>query len=250
MQRLQRLNRSPNVRNGLDINPVTRPSVTLYGDTMNLGDPLDADELDIFKAQFATILAAPGSAERNVMLDRLPVYMIALRAIKYDLKGPKFKGLNPEDTEIGFGILRPQFTKHTVGGVSTYRADWTQVFAAAATWTDFLASTAAVPFAVGQDFGLCVTHMKSLVTPRPFFAEVRFVIGRTGILIPGDVRNLVMADTINNIALVPIPSIIARPKTNLYGRALSDAIGTGDCVLGGLVIGLGRALKEEVATWV
>ena len=249
MQRLQRLNRSPNVRGGIDLNPVTRGEVTLYGDTMNLGDPLDQDELDIFKAQFATILAAPGSAERRVMLDRLPVYIIALRAIKLDLKGPKFKGLNPEDTELGFGIIRPQFTKHTVAGVSTYRADWTQVFAAAATWTDFLASTAAVAFAIGEDFGLCITHMKSLVTPKPFFAEVRFVVGRTGILIPGDVRNLSMGDTENNVALVPIPSLIARPKTNLYGRALSDAIGTGDCALGGLVIGLGRALKEETATW-
>ena len=139
MQRLQRLNRTPNLRNGIDINPVTRGEVTLYGDTMNLGDPLDADELDIFKAQFATILAAPGSSERKVMLDRLPVYIIALRAIKLDLKGPKFKGLNPEDTELGFGIIRPQFTYHTVAGVAAYRTDWTQVFAAAATWTDFLA---------------------------------------------------------------------------------------------------------------
>ena len=249
MQRLQRLNRVANTRNGIDLNPVTRPSVTLYGDTMNLGDPLDQDELDLFKAQFATILAAPGSSERRVMLDRLPVYIIALRAIKLDLKGPKFKGLNPEDTELGFGLLRPQFLKHTVGGVSTYRADWTQAFAAAATWTDFLASTAAVAFAIGEDFGLCVTHMKSLVTPKPFFAEVRFVVGRTGILIPGDVRNLSMGDTENNVSLVPIPSLIARPKTNLYGRALSDAIGTGDCALGGLVIGLGRALKEETPTW-
>ena len=245
MQRLQRLNRSPNVRNGVDINPVTRPEVTLYGDTMNLGDPLDQDELDIFKAQFATILAAPGSAERNVMLDRLPVYMIALRAIKYDLKGPKFKGLNPEDTEVGFGILRPQFTRAN----STWRRDWKLVFAAAATWTDWLYNAATNPFSVGQDFGLCITHLKSLVTPSPFFAEVRFEVGRRGILIPGDVRNLVMADTVNNIALVPIPTIIAKPKTTLYARALADSIGTGDCAVGGLVIGLGRALKEETPSW-
>ena len=102
---------------------------------------------------------------------------------------------------------------------------------------------------VGQDFGLCITHLKSLVTPRPFFAEARFEIGRTGILIPVDVRNLVLGDTRNNVALVPIPSIIARPRTTLYGRALSDAIGTGECAVGGLVIGLGRALKEETPTW-
>lgn len=254
MQRLQRLNLSPQIINGIDINPVTRKQVKLYGDTFNLGHPLDPDELDIFKAQFATLLAAPGSEERKLMLDRLPQYVIALRAIKNSLNGVKFAGINPEDTELGFGHIRPQFTH---AGVATYKYTWVVVLAALAAWTDWLFEAAGAPYAVGRDFGLCVTHLKSLVTPNPFISEARFVVGRTGQLIPIDTRALRMADTENNVAIIPIPSMILIPQASFYAQAKSDlaAASTEEVALGGLIIGLGRVLKEAAsaaapATWV
>ena len=54
----------------------------LYRGAFELGDALDDDELKMFKAQFATLLAAPESEERTLMLDRLEAYVIALRASK------------------------------------------------------------------------------------------------------------------------------------------------------------------------
>ncbi len=164
MQRLRNLSLVPTLNAaGVDTNPCTRGEVHLYRETMTLG-PLDDEELEIFKAQFAGLLAAPSSDERKLMLDRLPIYVIALRAIKHELKNIKFRGINPEDTELGFGFIRPMFVR-TAGA---YRTDWLQALTPAfAAWLD----TAGAAFPLGNSFGLCITHLKSLETPVPFMSE-------------------------------------------------------------------------------
>ncbi len=244
MQRLTRLNLNPNVVAGMDLNPATRDEIILYGETYKLGPPMDPDELNIFKAQFAVLLAAPMSDERRLMLDRINVYVMGLRAIKHALNDVKFTGINPEDTELGFGLLRPQFFR----AAAAYKTNW-NITMVAATWTDWFYEGATTAFVVGKDFGFVATHLKSLVTPDPFTDEVRFEVGRRGILIPADTRNLRLSDTENNVPMVPIPSMIAIPKSSFYGRAKSDVGGTDQVAVGGLVYGLGRVLKEETATW-
>lgn len=243
MHRLQTLNLTPRIDPaGKDTNPCTMPIATLYRETLTLG-PLTQGELDIFKAQFGALLAAPGSEERKLMLDRLSAYIFALRAIKHELNDVNFAGLNPEDTEIGFGTIRPQFTK----AAATWKTTWS--IALTTTWADWFYEGALAAYTVGKDFGMVVTHLKSLVTPTPFMAECKFEVGRTGILIPSDVRGLRIGDTENGVSIVPIPTMIMKPKSSFYGRARSDVSGTDEVVLGGLVIGLGRVLKEETPTW-
>lgn len=245
MQRLRNLNLVPTPdASGVDTNPCTRPEVTLYRETMTLG-PLDPEELEVFKAQFGALLAAPSSDERKLMLDRLPVYVIALRAIKHELKNIKFRGINPEDTELGFSFIRPMFVR-TAGA---YRTDWLHALTPAyAAWLD----TAGAAFPLGNSFGMVITHLKSLETPTPFMTECRFEIGRTGILIPFDVRMLLAADTENMTAIVPIPSMIIKPLAGMLARARSDVNGTANIALGGLVFGLGLVLRHEtgaLAAW-
>ncbi|MBA7684907.1 hypothetical protein ES703_93320 [subsurface metagenome] len=77
-------------------------------------------------------------------------------------------------------------------------------------------------------------------------------MGRTGVLIPFDVRMLLAADTENMTAIVPIPSMIVKPEAGLLARARSDINGTDNLALGGLVFGLGRVLRHEtgaLAAW-
>lgn len=243
MQRLQRLNRVARVVGGIDINPVTRPSVDLYGESLSLGNVLSQDELDLFKAQFATLISVPGSEERRIMLDRLSVYIIAIRAIKQSLNGITFKGLNPEDTELGMGLIRPQFTR----AAAAYKTTWSH--AVTTSWADWLYETAGIAYAIGKDFGLCITHVKSLVTPSPFMAEGKFTVGRRGALIPVDTRNLRLGDNENGIAVVTVPTMVLIPRSSLYAKIKGDSAGTDEIGVGGLVIGLGRVLKEETATW-
>jgi len=234
-------------RGGTDTNPCTRVNIKLYSDNLKLC-PLNDDELNIFKAQFSTLLSMPGSDERKIQLDRIEAYIIALRAIKQSLNEVTFAGLNAEDTELGMSLIRPMFT--VAGAVAVplaYKTNWNQ--ALTAVWADWIWNGAGAAMTVGKDFGMVITHLKSLVSPTPFMTECRFEVGRTGILNPSDVRCFIQGDTENNVAIASIPTMILIPKASFYARARSDVNGTDQIALGGLVFGLGRALKEEVPTW-
>lgn len=240
---VERLINRPIKRDEVDVNPVTRKEVKLYSETFKLA-PLDDEELGIFKSQFVTLLAAPGSEERKLMLDRLVAYIVALRAIKQELGGIKFRGLNPEDTELGFGHIRPIFT---YDGAGAARDNWQVVLTNSSTYQLWIGDNITTPYTLGNSFGLVITHLKSFETPNPFMSECRWTVGRTGILIPADVRGLRIGDTENGVSIVPIHTMIAIPKSSLLATARADIAGTDEVGLGGLVIGLGRALKATDA---
>ena len=225
------------------VNPVTAKQIQLYRQTIMLGDALDNDELAIFKAQFVTLLAAPGSEERKLMLDRLDAYIYALRAIKSKLGGIKFTGLNPEDVELGFGPIRPVFTQFAGAVKVTWAVALSQV------WAQWLSAAPGVGYQIGNAFGMCITHLKSYVTPNPFMAEAQFTTSRTGILIPISVRGLRMGDTENAVSIVPIPTLILSPQSTLFAQARSDTVGAVNDEIepAGLVFGLGRVLNATVA---
>ncbi|HUV51591.1 MAG TPA: hypothetical protein VMW64_00775 [Dehalococcoidia bacterium] len=232
-------NTSATWRTPEQLNPVTRKQIKLYNQTYVLGKPLDDDELALFKSQFVTLLAAPGSEERTLMLDRLEAYIVTLRAVKEELGGKKFKGLNPEDTELGFGYIRPVFTQ-VAGAV---KVTWAQPFTVA--WADWFSSAPGIGYLIGLSFGFCATHLKSLLTPTPVLAECQFTISRTGVLIPFDVRSLRVGDTVNGIPIVPMPTLMLLPRDVFYGGGRSDTVAavTDEVQLGGLVFGLGRAIR-------
>ncbi len=246
MQRLMGLDLVPHIgRGGVDINPCTMKSVKLYKETLSLGDPLTEDELALFKDQFATLLAGPGSEERKIQLDRIRTYVVGLRAIKHELGDIAFTGLNPEDTELGFGHITPVFVLEN----STTVAPLTWSKALTSTESAWLYSTGTTGFTLGNSFGLIITHLMGLVTPVPFMAEARFTAGRAGVMIPIDVRALRVADNVNGVAVIPVPTIIAKPKSTLYAEARSDVTGTDEIALRGLAVGLGRALKAQGASY-
>lgn len=235
---------------GRDLNPVTAPDVVLYGDKLSLA-PLDLEELQLFQAQFADLMSMVGSDERKIMLARVDQYVYGLRAVKQKLNNQKFAGVNAGDTEIGMSLIRPQFTAAGAAGPPIpYRLNWNQVMPALGVWADWFFNGAGVPYTLGRDFGMTVTHIKSLLAPAPLLTEARFQVGRTGVLLPVDTRNLLLADTENNIPIIPVPTMILIPGQTFYGRCRSDIAGTDNLPLGGLVFGLGRTLRDEVAVWV
>lgn len=222
---------------------VTEKSITLY-DTQYALAPMEKAELDIFNAQFPTLLGTSGSEERRIQLERVTVFMLGLRAIKYKLDNPAFKGFNPADAELGFGSIRPQFTCIALAG---YKTNWVQALVAA-TWTDFLFTGADTGYQIGRDFGLIVTHLASYVTPTPFISEVHNQIGRTD-LIPTDVRPIKLADNTNGIAYYPLPTMFMMPRDTWWMEIMADVAGDEICAPCGLVVGLGRVLKETAPTW-
>lgn len=246
MQRLTGLNLTPRKgRMEPDVNPCTRADIKLYKETLTLGPPLTSDELNIFKTQFATLLAGPGSEERRIQLDRIGAYVMGLRCIKYELGNMAFAGLNPEDTELGFGLIRPVFLQANVpAAAAVSRTTWAQVYIANAL-IDYIMNGAGGAQRIGESFGLVITHVMSLVTPTPQTVEMSFTAGRTGVMIPFDVRALRVADNVNGVAVVPIPTIISKPKSDLYCQTRCDVVGTDHIAVRGLVVGLGRALNAR-----
>jgi hypothetical protein len=225
-------------------NVVTMSKQSINGLSFELAS-IDAGELAIFKAQFADLMMLPGSDERKIMIDRVQQYLIAMRAIKSALNNPHFTGIYPGDTELGMGFLRPQFTRSN----AAFNLNWSVTLAAANTWQDWLYETAGNAFNVGQDFGFITTHLKSFTSPIPLTTETKFQVGRTQ-FVPLDTRNLQLADSENDIPIEAIPTLILIPKSTFYTRIRGDiSIGAENIALGGLVFGLGRVLKQEVASW-
>ena len=222
---------------------VRAQTITLF-DTQYTLAPMNDNELSIFNAQFPTLFGVPDSEERLIMSARVNIFMYGLRAIKYKLDNPAFKGLNPADNELGFGSIRPQFTCTALAG---YKTNWNQVLVAN-TWTDYFFTGADTGYQIGRDFGLIVTHLASYVSPTPFVSEVHNVIGRTDI-IPTDVRPIKLADNNNGIAYYPLPSMFMMPRDTWWLEIMADNAGTEILQPGGLVVGFGRVLKETAPTW-
>ncbi len=234
----------------LNSHSLVRPNVNLYGEDIALAS-LDQNELNLFKAQFAELMSMIGSDERKIMLNRVEQYVLGLRAIKQALGSVKFMGINAGDTTIGMSLIRPQFMQSNAVagfGVGNCRLNWNQALPALGAWVDWIFNGAGTPMTTGKEFGFVISHIKSLLTPTPIIAEVEFLVGRSPLL-PNDVRQLQAADTENNIAIQPLQTMILIPKASFYARARSDVAGTDNVPFGGLLFGLGRALKEEIPTW-
>jgi len=220
-------------------------SIALYRSDFALA-PLDDEELEIFNSQFPTLLAAPTSITRQIQLQRIDAYMTAIRAIKQALNGIAFRGLNPQDTELGFQPIRPQFTHDPTTVV--YRVNWVEPAVVAAAWTPFIGDGVATPYALPREFGIVVTHLTSLVTPTPLISEMQTNMGRIN-LVPINLRDMAIGDNLNGVAVYPIPTMILLPDDNWYMQVMSDVGGNLEVQPGGLVIGLGRRLNEVVAAW-
>ena len=157
-------------------NPLTMETASIYGETYDLGPPLDSYELDLFKAQFMALLPEPGSEERRLMLNRVEQYILALRAIKTKLNGPGFSGLSPEDTKLGFGLIRPVFTK--LGKIKAIQVS-----------IDGKPSPR-IPF------GMCITHLKWAYGKQTLIVPISTIIltpGRDTVYLTQSLLNIVVA---------------------------------------------------------
>jgi hypothetical protein len=217
----------------------------LLGATYNLGKPLDGEELTYFNAQFPQLVAgSPTSVERSLMFQRAGTYLRCIRATKEELNGGAFRGINPQDTEIGFGLLRPQFTQ--LAGV--YKPNWNSGALLANAWSNFASNAAGVGYVLPNTFGVVISHAVSEAPVTPLVSEIKGDVGR-GDIIPFDLRPLLAADNNTLTPIFPIPTLFAPPNGTLWVRVKFDLPGADVVRLGGLVIGRGRVLNELVPAW-
>jgi hypothetical protein len=207
---------------------------------------LDEEEQAIFEDNFNKLLGTTDSQVRKIFEERADTILAGLMAIKEKLERRKFRGMNPGDMEIGMAIIRPGFTIYN----SNIRTDWNVNLTGMGTWDRFLDESAAGGFILSEDFGLIITHLVSQVTPDPLVRAVHFKIGRID-LIPEEVSDILLGDNLNGVAIYPVPTKLVLPEDQLQVKVEGHA-GSEYLKIGGLVVGLGRLLKDEdlvAAAW-
>lgn len=225
------------------LSALTKKEISMYGLKYTLA-ALDADEQEIFEDNFNKLLATTDSQVRRIFEERVDTIVAGVMAIKEKLNSRKFRGMNPGDSEIGMGFIRPEFVK--VNNAIIH--NWNVALTGMGTWDRWLDSAAGSGFSLSEDHGLILTHLVSQVTPVPFVRAVHFQIGRAD-LIPEDVGDIILGDNENGVAVFPIPTKIVLPEDELL-TTITGETGTEYLKLGGLVIGLGKLLKAELpAGW-
>jgi hypothetical protein len=221
----------------------------LYGKKYELA-PLDAIEMAYFDSQLQTLFGTVDSIERQLIMERRELILLAVRAVKQSISShPTFRGIYAGDTELGFSPIRPVHTKRG-DGVGAMRDTWDHAVSAE-TWADWLASsTANTGYLLDKRMGQIILYLKSYVSPTPFASEVQFSIGRTKFL-PYDFRSIRLGDNKHNVSLYPLPTMFVMPSTDeLFADLFADVAGTENLALGGLSIGLGAFLKNTTSvTW-
>lgn len=217
--------------------------VNLYGTDFKLAE-LDDNEQEVFDSQYKTLIGTTDSVERLILEERRATVINGIRAIKYDLDDPAFAGLNPSDSELGFGFIRPTHVKVTGTQLTAWGTSVTT------SWAQWLGSaTAGTGYAISADAGMVLLYLKSLTSPQPFLSAINLKIGRTQ-LVPIDVRSLQIGDNVNGVAIYPIPTIYAIARQELLIRIIADVAGTDYIVPGGFTVALGKFLKSETATFI
>jgi len=220
------------------LSALAKKEISMYGLKYNLA-PLDAEEQAILEDNFNKLLGTTDSQVRRIFEERADTIVAGIMAIKDKLNRRKFRGMNPGDSEIGIGFIRPGYTKSN----NVIRPNWNVALTGMNTWDRWLDSAATAGYALPEDFGLIITHLASEVTPTPFVRTAHFIIGRAD-LIPEDVSDIILGDNDNGVAVYPIPTKIVLPEDELRVR-LEGATGAEILRLGGLVVGLGRFIKTE-----
>lgn len=230
------------------LSSLAKKELSLYGQKFSLAS-LDDEEQAILEDNFNKLLSTTDSQVRRIFEERADTIVAGIMAIKEKLNRRKFRGMNPGDAEIGFGFIRPGYTRTGGNTTGSERTNWSVTFAAIGTWVAYLDGLNATTFfRMSEDHGLIITHLVSQVSPNPFVREVHFQIGRVD-LIPEDVSDILIGDNANQVAVFPIPTKIVLPSDELLVTANGEA-GTEHLKLGGMVVGLGRLLKLETPTWV
>lgn len=225
-----------------------KKEISLYGQKFTMA-PLDAEEQSILEDNWNKLLGTTDSQVRRIFEERADTIVAGIMAIKEKLENRKFRGMNPGDAEIGFGFIRPHFTRLNADAAGAERDDWRVTYAVIGTWVNYLSGGAVIPtpFTLSEDHGFIITHLVSQESPSPFTREVQFRIGRVT-LIPEDVSDLLIGDNLNGVSVFPIPTKFVLPEDELAVTANGEP-GTDHLKLGGLVVGMGRLLKATNPTW-
>jgi len=231
--------------------------IELFGSSYELAD-MGEDEINYFDVGFDIFLGTTDSVLRKIYNERKSVLFQGVRAVKKDLDNPKFRGLNPNDTELGMSQIRPGHVKgwnrlgalRAAGNVLQDLIGWGMYYPLPRTWYDWLWGAAAnTGFTLSEDHGILVAGLSSFRVPAPVTSEIEFTIGRTA-LVPYAFRDIELGDNENQTFHIPVPTMFVLSETEFLARVMAGnramARSVDELRIFGLTVGLGRFLKQEL----
>lgn len=203
------------------------------------------EEAQLFESQLNALIGELDSSSLlQILKQREEIIAQAATLAKHDLESKTFGGINPQDNEIGFSVLRPGHILRDAG-TGNLQNDW--YFDPGTTgWVDWTGDGAGNNFVIGEDQ---VVLVLGLVDQEAAPSEISGInvneFGRNIDMVPQDQNTLRLQDNDTEVQAVSLPSLIGQENDDVHIRLRFDRDVERQPRLYGLTFGLGDFMNNE-----
>jgi len=218
--------------------------------------PLTTYERDLFEDQLKELFYPPWNLERQYVLSKHDIILVALEAAKNSLDDKTFGGFNAGANEIGMSTIRPGHVGLCRDGAHTNaEADNTWKWVSNASAPGYNTGFDGWIHSPTSDTTAFTVHEDSFILPlyiveesaSPKLQTVKIDVGRTDVLYY-DVSAARIRDAKTGISLYPLPTTFWGPNTDVLVAVQAKEAGTLDIRLGGFTFALGTFLDATTYT--
>jgi len=205
----------------------------------------DSSEAKLLQSQINDLIAPlPDATLGKLFNDRTDTIALTAAFAKQYFDGKLFGGINAQDNEIGFDVLRPGHIRADPTN-GTIQNNW--YFTPSSTgWNDWIGDgTSANNYTVTKDQVVLVLG----VVDQDVSTELSGVnvqqFGRNVDMIPQDLNSMRLQDNQNELQVTPLPSLIGQENDQVHMRLRYDRQTESEPRLYGFTFGLGSYMNTE-----
>lgn len=204
----------------------------------------NTDEANILNSQMNEIMASMDSSViRKLTKERASAVANAATFSKQIFDEKMFGGVNAQDNEIGFSVLRPGHVRADPASGSVQN-DW-YFNPSSPGWNDWIGDGSTNDYTVGEDqvtvvFGLVDQDVNTEVSAINVDS-----FGRNVDMLPQDLNDARLMDNETDQMVQPLPTLVAQENDSIHIRLRHDQAAESQPRLLGFTFGLGSFLNKE-----
>ena len=204
----------------------------------------NSEESNLLQTQLQDLMAPfESSIISELVMQRQDAIAMTASFAKQVFDEKLFGGINADDNEIAFDVLRPGQIRSDPG-TGTLQNDW--YFQPGATgWVDWIGDGAGNNYVVGEDQVSVVLAFYDQDVNTEVSAVNVDEFGRNVNMIPQDLNALRLRDNDREQQIVPLPTLIAQEHDDIHVRLRYDRDVETEPRLFGFTFGLGSFLDTE-----
>lgn len=205
----------------------------------------DSDEAKLFEQQLNDLIAdLDSSILQELIVQRQDTIAKTAALAKHDLEIKNFGGINANDNEMGFSLLRPGHIRRdpATGNIVN---DW--YFEPDSTgWNDWIGDGANNNFAVDEDQVLLVLALVDQETAPTEISGLNVEdFGRNMDMLPRDINMMRTQDNENDLQVKQMQTLIGQEQDEVHARLRFDRVVERQPRPFGFTFSLGRFLNRE-----